>query len=218
MESETNRSVNAEAIAYFNKVVLDYSKGDVKELLVNSKRAGPLLQVTANGIDLLGGMCYGFCERSSGKRSTRFMSEHMDIEDSLARVLYKCVRCGIVHQGVPSIGFVYFISSERLPDHQIVLKAPGDKLLLDVQELAYRYIDAIERIACKPEDHIRYIPPLKHGDKEVFRKVLSRIPGIDIDVAPILGLASYSARTLELKAWFFEVSPESVGKPSGCWD
>lgn len=219
MTSETNGYVNAGAIAYFNKVVLEYSKGDVEELLASSKRAGPLLHVTANGIDLVGGMCYGFGKRSSVKRSTKFMTEHMRIESSLAKVLYKCVRCGIVHQGVPKIGFKYFVPSQRLPDHQIILKGPDDWLLLNVQEFAYCYINAIKRIAQDPKSHIRHTPLVKDRDEEftLFKSALAKVPEIYMDLSPTLGLASYSAQTPDLSASYFEVAPEPTGKQSGYW-
>jgi len=51
---------------YFEKTVIKYSKTDVQRLLeAKLDCAGPLLTVIFNGIDNLGGLCYGYQENTS---------------------------------------------------------------------------------------------------------------------------------------------------------
>ena len=73
--------MSSESITYFNRAVMKYSRGDVVALLSDKIRcAGPLLSITVNGIDLTGGICFGFGTRSRD-RSEKFMVEHMDIRN-----------------------------------------------------------------------------------------------------------------------------------------
>lgn len=157
-----------DAISYFDKVVLEYSVGDIKELLKNRGRcAGPLLSVIANGIDLLGGICFGFTA-GSNFRSVEFMKTHMNIRESLAKVLYSCVRCGCVHQGMPKIGLKFFVLYDRLQEGVFVYKDSEGYLWLNVTEFAYRYLDAINKIANDKNTFILHYPPLTNRDATTF--------------------------------------------------
>ena len=163
-----------EAIAYFNKAVLKYSRGDVKELLSSKIRcAGPLLSITMNGIDLMGGICFGF-NKGSRARSVAFMATHMNIQSELSSLLYSCVRCGVTHQGMPKVGVKFSLMTERfLPD--VIIYRDGNILYLNVTELAFSYLTATERIANNPTSIVLYYPPLQHSDEGAFVNSLSAV-------------------------------------------
>ncbi len=206
-------------VAFFKKVVLDYNRGDVDELLAKCKYAGPLLQVVANGIDLVGGMCYGFSARNDRIRSVKFMQEHMMIDANLAQAFYACVRNGVTHEGIPKIGFRYFLPSRPLDDHQVFTRAPNNWLLLNVRELANSYLRAIKVIAENPERHIQHKPHLdpNSGENRIFDKALRCVPAASDDVLPMLGLASYSANTPDGDATWFDVQGAVEPDQHGPW-
>jgi len=163
------------AIAYFQRSAVKYSKGDVEELL--RKRldcTGPLLTVVLNGIDNLGGMCYGFGPRNVGSRSVTFMKNEMNIPESVAESLYEIVRCGIVHQGMPKIGIIFYLDYDRLDKGKIVRKN-SDYIWLNVTELAYSYLEAIDLIADDPEKHIYHYPKPDDHLRIVLENALENI-------------------------------------------
>jgi len=216
MADETSELASEEVIQYFRKVVWRYSRGDVEELLAKCRLAGPPLQVVVNGIDLVGGMCYGFKDHPSNvrDRSIAFMRDHMNIPVPLAEVLYKCVRCGVTHQGVPKFGVIYFMPSERSNRRPILAKGPHDVLLLDVREFAQTYLQAVESIATNPKEYIRFRPRLNDDAKDAFEKALAQAPDADEDVLAMLGLASYSANSPNGNADWFEVeSTPEIDEP-----
>lgn len=149
-----------EAIAYFKKAVIKYNKGNIEELLEKQiECAGTYLALVCNGIDMAGGICYGFNERV-GVRSKRFMVDHMNIKEKIADILYVFVRCGSTHEGMPKIGIRYGLESERLKPGVILYKGEeNNTLILNVTELVYSYLKAIERIAQNPAMYARYVPP-----------------------------------------------------------
>jgi len=163
--------MDQKAKVYFEKSVIKYSKGDVTALLnSNLDCAGPLLAVTLNGIDNLGGVCYGF-SLEVRKRSIDIMKEEMGIPEALAKFLYEAVRCGIVHQGMPKMGVKYFVGYDRLDEHEIFYVGPDGYITMIVTEFAYRYIDTIDRIASEPEKHIKFYPRYKEGKKETLKNI-----------------------------------------------
>jgi hypothetical protein len=169
--------MSEKSIAYFKKAVMKYSKGNVEELFDKQiECAGTYLDVVCNGIDLMGGICYGFHE-GVGTRSKRFMKEHMNIEETIADLLYTCVRCGITHQGMPKIGIRYGLRPERTKPEIILYKnEDNDVLYLNVTELVLSYLTAIERIAQNPAAYALHIPPFEPKVRTSFINALNYVP------------------------------------------
>src|SRR3989338_9093785 len=134
--------------SFFERAIKKYSKKDV-ECLLEAKLncAGPLLEVIVNGIDSLGGICYGFKRNNSENRSIQFMKEIMGMNPVLAKFLYVIVRCGVTHQSMPKIGVKYSVLYDRpTAVRGIIFSKDADRFVyVNVVELAYYYIDAIYR-------------------------------------------------------------------------
>ena len=162
--------MDAKAKAYFEKSAIKYSKGDVKALLDSRLPcAGPLLTTTLNGIDNLGGMCYGF-NKPVGERSIKVMKEKMGFPEGVAKFLYQVIRCGIVHQGMPKMGLEFFVGYNRFAGDEIFYKKSDGYIFMNVTEFAYRYLDIIDQIARDPEMHIVYYPQHNEGKKKAFKE------------------------------------------------
>jgi len=150
---------------YFDKVVMQYSKGDV-EALIGTKinKAGPLLVLVLNGIDLLGGMCYDFFKLdnkgkkigNSRERSTKFMTSYMGISQDVAEFLYKSVRCGIIHQGQAKYFVNYFVDYD--PGDIEFLYKENDILFLNAFTFASKYLEVVAEINKNKNTLIKYIP------------------------------------------------------------
>ena len=153
---------------------MKYSRGDVVALLSDKIIcAGPLLSITVNGIDLTGGICFGF-GMGSRTRSEKFMVEHMNIQEELASLLYRCVRCGVAHQGMPKVGVKFFLMTERfIPG--VILFRDGNVLYLNVTEFAHSYLSAIEHIAKNPTAYALHHPQLISQDEDTFADALSTV-------------------------------------------
>jgi hypothetical protein len=151
----------AYAEAFFDKAIVKYNAGDVQYLLALPKLpAGPLLTATANGIDIMGGICWGF-DAGSKPRSVRFMEEHMGLSTPVADLIYQSARCGITHEGMPKKGIEFFHQGE-LPRTQVVLykETTTGLLYMNVTEFARMYLDAVEAIGKDKTSHVHYYPPL----------------------------------------------------------
>ncbi len=170
--------MDRKAERYFRRVY-DYNVGDIKTLLdTELKCAGPLLTATVNGIDTFGGMCYGFgC--GSKKRAKLFMPKKMCLSESLSDFIYRSVRCGMAHQGMPQIGLRFFVLYGR-PDTGNLLYRDGynsnpEYIYMNVAEFAYCYLDAVEMIAKAPENHIKHYPRSETSDKCMFIEALEDV-------------------------------------------
>jgi hypothetical protein len=156
-------SLTDQAIAelFFEKAIVKYNAGDVKFLLsVSDLPAGPLLTVTANGIDIMGGICWGFCT-GSRERSVRFMEEHMTFSRPEADLIYQSARCGISHEGMPKKGIEFFHQGNVPRTSAVLYKQPSTELLyMNVTEFAHRYLDAVEAIGRDKKSHVRHYPTL----------------------------------------------------------
>lgn len=156
---------------YFERAVMEYSKGDVLQLLdARLTCAGPLLNIVMDGIDHLGGMCYGFgSPPGSKRRSADFMIDKMKLPRELADLLYTVVRCGIAHEGMPKIGVNFFVIYERFEPGRIFYNYEvDDNIWLSVVELAYLYLSTIERINNNWSGEIVHFPPSSLVNKEIF--------------------------------------------------
>ncbi|MFA5164301.1 MAG: hypothetical protein WC481_01885 [Candidatus Omnitrophota bacterium] len=166
---------NDEIKAYFWKSAVEYSKGDITQLLsARLSCAGPLLSTILSGIDNLGGICYKFKDNSKA-RSIKFMSEKMKIPAEVANFLYSSVRCGIVHQGMPKIGLKFFVEYNRLDKGAIFYKCSEGYIWLNVVELAYSYIETIDSIRTNADTHIHFIPSPNDEVQHIFDQAVSKV-------------------------------------------
>ena len=159
---------------YFERSVLKYSKGDV-EALLNAKLpcAGPLLSTIMNGIDNLGGMCYGFKKTNVGDRSRDFLHKQMGLSKELAAFLYASVRCGIVHQGMPKMGLEFLVQYDGPKCGKIISQQSNEYLLLDVTALAHCYLKTIEEINVEPIKYIKHCPKYTEEEKSKLKNIFS---------------------------------------------
>jgi hypothetical protein len=184
-------STKEEVKAFFEKAIKKYDRGNIVALLkAELNCAGPLLEVIVNGIDCLGGMCYGFSNGNSKKRSINFMIEKMGLNPASAEFLYVAIRCGIAHQGMPKIGVKYFAQYERPESGVIFYSEDDESIYLNVVELAYAFIDVIDKIALNIEAHVSYVPPPENEAKAIFDRALNEITNSANDLAVKIGTSN----------------------------
>jgi len=151
---------------YFN-LFYDWSTKDVKKCLDLKNNAGPILSMVVNGIDILGGMYYGF-STGSKTRSTIFMEKKMDIPKSLAEFIYKSIRCGMVHEGMPKTAELSFgFNGKRIFSKH----STGRYLYLNVEFFAEKYLEAISEIK-NNIDNIRLHSPATGNSSELFNNAM----------------------------------------------
>ena len=166
--------MNEKTKKYFEQFY-KYSKSDVGVLLGLDTNAGPLLITILNGIDILGGMCYEFKKNNSTKRSIDFMKNEMGIAKPVAELLYKNIRCGMEHQGMPKMGIEFFIEkNDGIPNREKVFcKNIAKKYLrLNVSAFAHLYIDVLDKVDSDIKKYIHYNPVPKDGEKNEHEKLL----------------------------------------------
>jgi len=173
--------------AYFDQVVR-YNVGDVKELLkLKSGCAGPLLTVVANGIDIFGGMYYGFRRDNSKQRSIDFMTGEMGFTASLAELMYVCVRCAMNHEGMTKAGLKFFVHYDCLrPRWLICLDGENERVSLNVVEFAHAYLCAVDKIIAQPGKIVHYARATD-DDKDLFLEALTDPANDVLDFVEIRG-------------------------------
>src|SRR3989338_1602283 len=139
--------------SFFERAIKKYSKKDV-ECLLEAKLncAGPLFEVIVNGIDSLGGICYGFKRNNSENRSIQFMKEIMGMNPVLSKDADR---------------FVY----------------------VNVVELAYYYIEAIDRIAGDIDTYIFHSPLIDNNEKNIYEQAANEITQSADELACNIGTA-----------------------------
>ena len=183
--------MDPKAKLYFERSVIKYSKGDVEALLkAELPCAGPLLSTIMNGIDNLGGMCYGFKSSNVGDRSRYFLHERMGLSEELAAFLYESVRCGIVHQGMPKMGLEFLVQYDSSEGSNIISRQSEKYLLLNVTALAHCYLKTIEEINAEPGKYIKYYPQYSEKQKNKLMGLFSAAKK-DIDITQIYTLRQY---------------------------
>jgi hypothetical protein len=184
---------------YFRHVVQEYSCGDVRALLsLNEEgrldKAGPLLACVVNGIDLLGGMMIGFNpggRSNSRERSVQFMTRHMGPPEEVAEMPYALVRCGVSHEGTTKLTLRYFVHTDALgpmKGHRLYRDKEEGSLWLDVNDLAHRYLEAVERIASEIDKHLHHVPETTKKDAALLG-ALSAMPFRDIEEYSLAALS-----------------------------
>ncbi|GEM_PF-4330221 len=154
--------------SFFQKVVVEYNCGDIRILLrARLDVAGPLLACVVNGIDMLGGMKHGFHAKSC-HRSKEFMKEYMHLSEEHAALLYRAVRCGIAHEGVPKPGIRFFVCDEPVDSGTYFYRGQDDMVWLNVTELCRQYLAVVEAIAERPSDHLSHVPPADQMSNRLF--------------------------------------------------
>jgi hypothetical protein len=162
--------------SYFSHVIYRYNRNDIHELL--AKRldvAAPLLACTVNGIDTIGGMISGFAGSNSKQRSTEFMVRYFSLDKKLAEFVYTIVRCGLAHEGVPKLALRFFVYYERVTRAKFLYKDWDGSIWLNVTELAWSYVDALETISKDIPAHLNHVPAISMHDASTYRSALSLI-------------------------------------------
>lgn len=153
----------------FDKVIMVYNKGDIEALIASKLNvAGPLLTIVLNGIDVLGGLCYGF-ERSgrnnSRWRSIKILDEKFNMPREIAEYIYESVRCGIVHQGQPKYITKYYVNYDNDGSNDILYR-DSNCYWLDVVEFANEYSRIIDQINIDKINLIKYEPIIEKTEKD----------------------------------------------------
>lgn len=164
---------------YF-KLFYDWSTKDIKECLKLKSNAGPVLVMVVNGIDILGGMCYGFKKDNSKERSIKFMKNKMGVAKPVAQLLYENIRCGMIHQGAPKgtpeMGVEFYIQQDddiTNKEKFFCKNIEKNYLRLNVSAFAFLYIDTINKIDSDIEEHIHYNPlPKTEEEKKKLKDML----------------------------------------------
>lgn len=160
---------------FFEHVVVKYNCGDVRALLdAELEAAGPLLSCVMNGIDLVGGMMLGFCT-GSRQRSVKFMAKYLKLHTELAKLVYALVRCGVAHEGTTKLAINYFVYPSRLDRGTFLYKDVDNAVWLNVVELAFLYLEAIDEIAKDVGAHLGHIPDVNSRDEAIFTDALEHI-------------------------------------------
>ncbi len=157
--------------AYFDKAVMKYNRGDILALLgAKLPCAGPILNIVMDGVDMLGGMCYGFGTGPGSKmRSVDFLVQEMKLPKEQAELLYSVVRCGITHEGMPKIGISFFAEySRHEPGKAFYVYQNDDEIYLNVVELAYLYLGTLDRIDKDWAAHLHAYPTPQPINKKLF--------------------------------------------------
>jgi hypothetical protein len=180
--------VSPDAIGFFRKAALVFSRGDITKLLAAKLTcAGPLLAVTVNGVDLMGGICFSFT-KGSRERSVEYMRTYMNIDPAIATALYVGVRCGVAHQGMPKIGINFFVLDNRYQQGAIIYKGEGGHLWLNVTELAYSFLDSLEFIERDPTKHVKFCPGLSPKDTATYTDAVAVVTKDIQDLCTEIGI------------------------------
>ena len=147
-----------DVLRFYEKVILDYNCGDINWLLKKQSPAlGPLLACVGAGIDTNGGMMRGFGEGST-KRSVWFMEQFMGMDNPTAEIVYRCVRCGYMHEGIRALSVGWFADYERHKRGVIIYSSQEIGLAVNAVELAHVYLDAVKHVWKDQQDDLGYLP------------------------------------------------------------
>ena len=123
-------------VRFFKKIIREYNCGDIKWLLKKrTPTLGPLLACVGAGVDTIGGMMFGFKTGNSKDRSMQFLKDVMKFDGTTAGGLYRCARCGYVHEGIGKLNFSWFADYERIMPGYVLFRRPDGGLALNVVEL-----------------------------------------------------------------------------------
>jgi hypothetical protein len=199
---------------YFQHVITDYICGDIRELLDRRlPKAAPLLHSVVSGIDTMGGMMMGFKKNNSGERSRAFMQQYFELSSEEANLIYSLVRCGISHEGVTKLAMRFFVHYARFDPGYFLVKSKTDHTIwLNVTELAWSYLDVIDKIEKDPHSHLRFVPQVEETDVKTYKAAMELVKK-DTDAYPDLFprakfIRGGSGAPPETCASYFEVREE----------
>jgi hypothetical protein len=116
---------------------------------------------------------------NSKSRSVHFMKKYLALSEEEATLLYKLVRCGMDHEGTTKLAIKFFVHYGRQKKDVFLYKDAENCIWLNVAELAYVYLDAIDLIANDVHAHLSHIPKASKEDEDAFVAALEKI-GRDI--------------------------------------
>lgn len=160
---------NEQVASYFDDSIWKYNRRDVEELMSHKLGAGPLLACVCNGIDGVGGMLYGF-DLGSRCRSMLFMMKFMQYTDQHAEMIYRVMRCGIVHEGMPKFGVGISCPYDN-EVAELLYKERNGTLVVNVLRLAKEYLCALQRVNQEARERLEHLPRLDEDDKRIFEAV-----------------------------------------------
>jgi hypothetical protein len=172
---------NQDAQNYFAQVVEEYVCGDISWLLGLGKdtegKAGPLLNSVVNGIDILGGILYGFGRGMSEKRSVKFLQFHMGLQPDVAKFIYTAVRCGMAHEGVPKMGVAFFVVLAAPADQPFPLKDANNKVQINVAVFARRFLKAVCEVRKNNLAKLVHVPRPTAQETQHINKGIALVTG-----------------------------------------
>ena len=116
------------------------------------------------------------------------MKNMMGVTPHLATFLYVAVRCGVAHQGMPKIGLKYFVEYSRRAKGIIFYHSSSDDhIYLNIVELAYLYLDTIEKIAASIDTYLFHVPTTNAEAKRVFDDAVTEITNDADELADKIG-------------------------------
>jgi len=101
----------------------------------------------------------------------------MGFIDEQSALIYSLVRCGLFHQGITDERIGFYVDYERMVPN-VVLHRKDDRVILNVTELAYKYLSAVERVA-SDRKVLKAVPAPSTRDDQIFKAALQTIPSID---------------------------------------
>ena len=158
---------------FFEKVICEYICGDLEWFLMRKKTPplGPVVACVGTGIDAAGGCVFGFKEDNSRQRSVKFMREYMGMTEEVAEVIYACVRCGYVREGLNSLNVSWFADDPRRLQTCVYVYRYKDEVLVDLVEVVRAYLNAIQQLWQNPSDVID--APDRADDQEKVAALLN---------------------------------------------
>lgn len=209
-----NNVEESPALLFFRKVIREYNCGDVKWLLKNKTPAlGPLLATVATGIDTVGGLVRGFGSGSKD-RSMTFMKEYMAFDASIAEIVYRCARCGYLHEGIGKLNFSWFADYERVKPGYVLFRRQDGGVALNVVEFAHKYLDAVDKVWENSRAKLLHLPVAKPDDQSALVEAARTMPSLDEVLTPYHGRVdevrgSHSLEDVlkEMKYWQFDGYP-----------
>ena len=166
------------AEVFFKKVILEYLRGDLRWLL--RKRAptlGPLAACVGAGVDTAGGCVFGF-GTGSKQRSVNFMRTYMSFESEAAAVIYSCVRCGYIHEGLSKLNVSWFADYQRLGRGMCLYKRDDGGVVVSLVEVSHTYLAAIKRLWKQHRSQIAHFPVADVRDQKKVAALPIELPDL----------------------------------------
>lgn len=170
------------AEVFFKKVILEYVRGDLKWLLKRrTPTLGPLAACIGAGIDTAGGCTIGFRDGgrdNSRSRSIGFMQTYMNIDRTVAEVIYACVRCGYVHEGLSKLNVSWMADYQRFQQGVCVYRRDDDGVVVNLVEVAHAYLAAVRDLWRNRRTEIANFPVTEARDERTVAALGTALPDL----------------------------------------